>query len=359
MPNATVEIGRDWEILDDGRKISKWSLTNPGGAGMTVMDLGATILTVSVPDRHGNLADVMLGFEKAADYLADNRYCGAVIGRYANRIANGSFSIDGKDYQIETNDGPHTLHGGSTGFDKRQWNGQTVETKEGSGVAFTLISADGEQGFPGELTVSTTYIWTGDNRLIIDYHAVSDAATPFNITQHSYWNLSGTASTSALLDHRLSIDADHYLPVSRSLVPLGEQAPVAGSPFDFRTAKPLGRDCDSTHEQLRYGNGFDHNWVLNGAGLREISVLTDPGSGRRMTMSTDMPGLQFYSGNFLDGGTTGKNGQTYTNRCAAALETQFFPDSPNQPSFPNTILRPGSPFASRTIFAFDCFMATL
>ncbi|MDG5488277.1 galactose mutarotase [Sphingomonas sp. BGYR3] len=340
------------ENLPDGRFVTKWELRNKSGAGLTIMDLGATILTLDVPDRDGKLADVNFGFDTAAPYLTDSPYFGAVVGRFANRIAKGRFTLDGKSYQLATNNAPNHLHGGEVGFDKSLWSGRRVDTADGPGVRFTLVSPDGDQGYPGQVTATVTYVWTDDNRLIVDYGAETTKATPFNISQHAYFNLAGV-NAKTVLDHTLKLNADRYLPTDPTAIPTGELAPVEGTPFDFRTAKPIGRDIGAKHPQIAIGKGYDHNWVLNGSGMREAAVLADPGSGRVLTISTNEPGIQFYSGNFLDGSVTGKGGNAYGFRSAVALETQHFPDSPNQPGFPDAILRPGKPYASRTIFAFS------
>ena len=339
--------------LPGGRPVTKWRLRNASGAGLTVMDLGATILTLEVPDRSGTREDVTFGFDTAAPYLTESPYFGAVVGRFANRIAQGRFTLDGTTYTLAANNGPNSLHGGIVGFDKQIWTGQEVRTPDGRGVRFTLVSPDGQEGYPGTVTVSTTYVWTNDDRLIVDYEATTDKATPFNVAQHAYWNLGGARDATSVLDHTLRIDADAYTPVNDTLIPTGEIRPVAGTPFDFRAAKPIGRDIGQSDTQLTYGKGFDHNWVLNGSGFRQAAVLADPKSGRRMAISTDQPGLQFYSGNFLDGKVVGKGGNAYPFRSAVALETQHFPDSPNQPGFPDAVLKPGQPFHSRTVFAFS------
>ncbi len=341
-----------FEALPDGRDVHSWRLESTDGAGLTVMDLGAPILSLEVPDRGGKLADVVLGYDSAATYLEDPHYHGAVIGRFANRIAGASFTLDGRTYDLDANQLPNALHGGREGFDKRIWSGVACSTSEGDGVLFTLDSAAGDQGFPGNLRASVRYVWTEDHRLVIDYAAETDAPTPFNPTQHSYWNLAGAGSPS-VLDHLLSIHADRYLPIRPDLIPTGALADVSSAPFDFREPKPIGRDIEASDAQIALGKGYDHCFALNGSGLREAAMLFDPVSGLRMTVQTDMPGLHFYSANFLGGEPTGKNGQTYAPRNAIALETQFFPDSPNQPHFPDSILRPGHSLASRTIYAFD------
>jgi aldose 1-epimerase len=343
---------RDFGELSSGQPITRWTLCNESGAGLTVMDLGATVLTLEVPDREGRLADVVLGFDTAAPYLEHSPYFGAVVGRYANRIANGRFTLDGTSHQLSQNDGANSLHGGLSGFDKRIWASEKTETGEGNGVKFTLVSGDGDGGFPGKITASATYVWTEDNRVVIDYDAVCDKPTPFSMTQHSYWNLGGVANVQSIVGHELWIDADYYLPVGKTLIPTGEIEDVSGTPFDFRTPKLLRRDIDFADDQLRHGDGYDHNMVLNGAGFRLAAKLKDPQSGRWMEVSTSEPGLQLYSGNFLEGKNAGKGGNHYPRRSGVALETQAFPDAPNQPRFPDATLRPGQRFKSRTVFAF-------
>jgi aldose 1-epimerase len=344
-------VSEPFAVLADGRAITRWTVTNASGAGFTVMDLGATILTLSTPDRADAVGDVVFGFDTAEPYLSKSPYFGAIVGRFANRIAEGRFTLDGQTYQLAINNPPNTLHGGRIGFDKRVWSGETVTTEEGAGVRFTLVSADGDEGYPGEVRVTVTYLWNDDNALIVDYTASTTRPSPFNIAQHTYWNLAGS-SASTLLDHQLWLNADSFTPVNSALIPTGEIRAVQGTPFDFREAKPIGRDIEANHEQLRFGRGFDHNWVLNGEGMREAAWLYAPSSGRTLTIETDQPGIQFYSGNFLDGTVTGKGGTTYAHRSAIALETQYFPDSPNQPGFPDAILRPGKDFQSRTVFRF-------
>ena len=337
--------------LDDGRCVTRWDLRAPSGAGLELMDLGATILSLQVPDRQGKLEDVVLGFDTPSEYLTSDFYFGAVIGRFANRIAGGALMIDGRRFALRRNEGCNTLHGGIIGFSRRLWEGERVETGGGLAVCFNLVSADGEEGFPGTVRVSVTYRWTNDSRLVVDYRASSDKPTPLNLTQHSYWNLAGADSKVDTLDHELMINGDKYLPIDRALLPTGEIDPVAATPFDFRDGKTIGKDIKARSEQIRLGCGFDHSWVINGSAMRVAAVLYDPRSGRRMTVTTDQPGLQFYSGNHLEG-TVGKNGTRYRNHHGLALETQAFPDSPNRPNFPDAILRPERQFVSRTIFSF-------
>ncbi|WP_404476678.1 aldose epimerase family protein [Novosphingobium sp. BL-52-GroH] len=343
-----------FDTLPDGRTVRRWRLRNDEGAEVCLIDLGAAIQRLAVPDRSGIVADVVLGFDSAAPYL-EAPYFGAVVGRFANRIRNGRFELEGNAYQLALNDGPNSLHGGARGFDKQMWAGEWVETGDGPGVRFSLDSPDGDEGYPGAVTVSVTYVWTEDSRLIVDYAARSTRATPFNITQHSYFNLAGVVgSEGSVLDHELTIPASRYLPIDETLIPLAAAAPVQDSAFDFRTAKAVGRDLGSQHEQLALAGGFDHNWIIDGSGFRPVARLHDPASGRTLDIRSDLPGLQFYSGNFLDGTIAGKAGVHYGRRCALALETQYFPDSPNRPDFPDCTLRPGALFSSRTMFTFSC-----
>ncbi|WP_336965336.1 aldose epimerase family protein [Sphingobium aquiterrae] len=341
---------RIFDTLPDGRTVHRWTIRNAGGAALTLLDLGAVIQRLEVPDRDGRLADVVLGFDRAAPYL-DCPYFGAVVGRFANRVAGARFTLDGVDYRLAANDGPNSLHGGAMGFDKRLWHGESVSTAQGEGVRFSLVSADGEEGYPGAVNLSATYVWTDDSQLIVEYAA---RATPFSVSQHSYFNLGGASGVAdSVLGHELTIPAAHYLAVDRSLIPTGQPESVTGTPFDFRTAKAIGRDIAGDHPQLTIGGGYDHNWIADGEGLRIVARLHDPASGRVMEVCSDMPGLQVYTGNVLDGTQRGKGGVAYDRRCAVALETQFFPDSPNRPDFPSCILRPGEAFSSRTIFAFS------
>lgn len=338
--------------LPDGRRTRVFEIRNASGAGLTVMELGATLLTVEIPDRDGHLADVAPGFDDPADYLASSSYAGAVAGRYANRIATGRFTLDGRTHELARNDGAHTLHGGPDGFHRRLWRAKIVQTDDGPGVRFTLQSPDDDQGFPGRLDASVTYSFSEDNALGVAFEARTDAATIVSLCQHAYFNLGGHDAGS-VLDHALRIAASAYTPVNEALIPTGEIAPVAGTPFDFRTPKSLGRDIGADHPQLVHGGGYDHNWALDGTGFREVAELIDPASGRRMTVLTDRPGLQVYSGNFLSGEPAGKGGAVYGPRCAVALEAQHFPDAPNQPGFPSPRLDPGAVDATRTIYRFS------
>jgi aldose 1-epimerase len=331
-----------------------FTLTN-GQIEMRAMTYGAIILSLKVPDRAGHVVDVVLGFDDPEGYLKPPPppYFGALIGRYGNRIAKGKFTLDGKTYTLATNNGPNHLHGGNKGFDKVLWNAEPKETADAASIVFTRTSPDGEEGYPGALQARVTYTLTAKNELILEYHATADKATPVNLTQHSYFNLAGDGSGD-ILGHDLTINADRYTPVDSTLIPTGELSSVAGTPFDFRKPTPIGARIGQDNAQLKNGNGYDHNWVLNksGTGLQVAARLTDPKSGRSMEISTTEPGLQFYSGNFLDGTITGKGGHVYKFRNGLCLETQHFPDSPNQANFPSTILRPGQSYDSKTVLTF-------
>ncbi len=339
--------------LPDGTSVEVFTLTNPRGMEVRTIPYGAIIVSIKVPDRDGHLEDVTLGFDRLDGYAKTHPFFGAVVGRYGNRIANGRFSLDGTTYQLATNDGPNHLHGGVKGFDKRLWNAEPFARDDNSGVIYTMSSPDRDEGYPGTLRVRVTYTLTSANELTVDYEATTDRPTPVNLTQHSYFNLAGEGR-SDILDHRLTIDADRFTPVDKTLIPTGELAPVDGTPFDFRQPTAIGRRINADHEQLRFGRGYDHNWVLtrSGAGLAHAARLEDPATGRTLDVSTTEPGMQFYSGNFLDGTITGKSGHVYRHRYGLCLETQHFPDSPNHANFPSSILRPGERYQSKTVFAF-------
>jgi aldose 1-epimerase len=293
----------------------------------------------------------VLGFDQLSGYLKQPPYFGAIVGRYGNRIAKGVFAIDGATFHLATNNGPNHLHGGVRGFDKQLWNAESFRRGGDVGVVYTLTSPDGDEGYPGALNVKVTYTLAADDTLTVDYAATTDKPTVVNLTQHSYFNLAGSGD---ILNHRLTIDADRYTPVDSTLIPTGELALVDGTPFDFRQPTAIGARIDADNEQIRNGGGYDHNWVLNGAAgaLRHAARLEDPSSGRTLDVATTEPGLQFYSGNFLDGTLTGKGGRVYQKRAALCLETQHFPDSPNHPDFPSTVLRPGARYQSKTVFTF-------
>lgn len=337
----------------DGTRVESIQLRDGSGMQATVLTLGAALHSLQVPDRDGAYADVLLADGTLQATLDKPQYFGATVGRFANRIAAGRFSLDGHTYQVPTNDGPNSLHGGSRGFDKVVWD--VVEAKADH-VTLRHVSADGEQGFPGTLTVTATYTLQGNGRLLVEYRATTDAPTIVNLSNHAYWNLSGEGSGTAM-DHELTIPASTYTPVDATLIPTGVLQPVEGTAFDFRTAKPIGRDLRRGDEpQLLHGHGYDHNWVISRSPskeLREVARVHDPRSGRVMTLLSTQPGLQFYSGNFLDGSTVGKRGSVYRQGDAIALEPQLFPDTPNQPAFGSARLDPGQTYLNRIVYQFS------
>lgn len=335
----------------DGQSVAAFTMTNAAGIQVRAISYGAIITSVLTPDRSGRLADIVLGFDTLDAYLKEPPYFGAVVGRYGNRIAKGQFALGGRTFRLATNNGPNHLHGGTKGFDKVVWTGTPVENATGVGVTFTRTSPDGEEGYPGNLKASVTYILTDKNELAIDYNAVTDKETPVNLTQHSYFNL---AAEGDILGHELTLEADRYTPVDDTLIPTGELAAVQGTPFDFRTPTLIGARISTDNEQLRRGKGYDHNWVLNrpGPGLQRAARVVEPKSGRTLEIATTEPGVQFYSGNFLNGTITGKGGRVYAARTGMCLETQHFPDSPNHANFPSAILKPGETYVSRTVITF-------
>jgi aldose 1-epimerase len=334
-----------------GEAVELITLANATGMKVRVMTYGGIILSLKVPDRSGNLGDVVLGYDSLASYLRDSPYFGAIVGRYGNRIAKGRFTLHGTTYQLATNNGPNHLHGGVRGFDKVVWAAEPFQGNSGSGVRLTYTSPDSDEGYPGALQAMVTYTLTDRNELILDYEATTNRATPVNLTQHSYFNLAGS---SDILGHELTLAAERFTPVDPTLIPTGETAPVAGTPFDFRTPHLIGARIGDDDEQLRRGGGYDHNFVLTrtGRGLALAARLADSVSGRTLEIRTTEPGIQFYSGNFLDGSITGKGSVVYHHRTGLCLETQHFPDSPNQPGFPSTILEPGQSYRSRTVWTF-------
>lgn len=335
-----------------GEEVDLFTLTNSQGVRVRIMNHGGIIQSLEVPDRDGNPADIVLGHDTAAEYAEGGPYFGAAIGRFANRIRDGKFTLDGEEYTLAKNNGPNGLHGGLKGFDKVIWE---TEILEDTAIRMRTVSADGDEGFPGEVEAVITYTLTDDNELKIDYSAETTQATPFNITNHSYFNLAGHDAGS-VAGQIMTINADRYLPTDDTSIPLGDEAPVEGTPFDFRVPHPIGERIDADNEQLHFAGGYDHNWCLNKAAPGELSFCArteDPQSGRVMETFTTEPGVQFYSGNFLDGTLKGKGGCMYAKRGGFCLETQHYPDSPNQPQFPNTILRPGDIFISQTVYKFS------
>jgi aldose 1-epimerase len=359
VPAGTVTVDT-FGVLPSGEVVERYTLENGNGVKLSAITYGGIIASLIVPDRDGRMDDVVLGHDDIDGYLRDSPYFGAIVGRYANRIAGGRFTLDGVTYALARNNGPNHLHGGVRGFDKVVWVAAAFEDDSGVGVTLTHVSPDGTEGYPGTVAVRVSYALTPDDRLIVDYTATTDRATPINLSQHSYFNLAGHGvRVGDVLDHVLMIDASRYTPIDSTMIPTGALAPVEGTPFDFRVPTTIGARIEDPHEQLRYGGGYDHNFVLDVDERRVRSALIHaarvehPVTGRAMDIYTTEPGLQFYSGNFLDGSIVGKAGQVYGHRAGFCLETQHFPDSPNQPAFPSTILRPGKEYRSRTVFAFE------
>ncbi len=344
---------RPYGTTSEGVEIDEYTLSNAHGAEVAIITFGGIITALRVPDRGGTLANVVLGFSGLSDYEVQKNYLGAVIGRYGNRIAQGKFTLDDSEYIIPMNDGTNSLHGGLKGFDKRIWTAQEVTGVGEVGLALSYLSLHDDEGYPGNLSVTVTYTLTDANALRIDYAATTDAATPVNLTNHSYFNLAGNGSGS-VYDHVLMINADGYTPVDASLIPTGGIAPVAGTPLDFRAPKRIADDLRSGDVQMVLGHGYDHNFVLNTRGADVPAArLSEPGSGRVMEVLTTEPALQFYSGNFLDGTLVGSSGGTYRQGDGLCLETQHFPDSPNHENFPSTILRPGETYRTTTTYRFS------
>lgn len=334
-----------------GEDVSLFTLTNAAGMEVKITNFGGVVTAINVPDKKGQFADVALGFDELEPYLQDSPYFGALIGRFGNRIAKGRFELDGQVFELAINNEPNHLHGGVQGFDKVVWSPTTFATETVVGLKLFYLSPNGDQGYPGNVQVMVTYTLTDDNALQVDYHAITDKPTPINLTQHSYFNLAGQGD---VLEHQMMINADTFVPIDATSIPLGRLQAVDNTPFDFRRVKAIGADINSDHEQIRFGLGYDHNYVLNKSKPKELSLaakVVEPVSGRVLEVYTQEPGVQFYSGNFLDGSLTGK-GKTYAHRSGFCLEPQHFPDSPNQPDFPSTILRPGEEYSSRTLFKF-------
>lgn len=337
--------------LPDGREATLYTLTNANGMIARISNLGGVITELHVPDRDGLLADVCHGFDNVTPYMGDSHYFGALIGRYGNRIANGRFTLDGVEYQLDVNNGVNHLHGGADGFHRRLWTAETFNTPKSAGLILTYASPDGEQGYPGNAEVTVIYELRNDNELRIAFHAIADKATPMNLTNHAYFNLAGQGD---ILGHELTIFGDAYTPVDGGLIPAGAPAQVEGTPFDFRTPHAIGERIDQKDEQLGYGSGYDHNFVLTkeqGA-LAVAARVVEPTSGRVLEVLTQEPGIQFYSGNFLHDGVSGK-GRIYGYRSGFCLEPQHFPDSPNRPDFPSTLLRPNEEYSTVMAYRFS------
>ncbi|MBF9252856.1 galactose mutarotase [Pontibacter sp. 172403-2] len=349
---TTMDIKKEpFGKTKEGQEATLYTLTNENGMTAKISDYGATVTSLLVPDKNGKLGNVVLGFDSLAGYQSDaylksGPYFGAIVGRYGNRIAKGKFTLDGKEYTLATNNGENHLHGGNKGFDKVIWQAEPMPQQ--NAIQFTYVSPDGEEGYPGELTATVTYTLTDDNELRIDYKATTDKATPVNLTNHSYFNLAAGTADDAM-DHQLTLNADRYTVVDKTLIPTGELRKVSGTAMDFTTPHAIGERIDQVE------GGYDHNFVLTDTSntLKKAATVYEPTSGRVMEVFTTEPGIQFYSGNFLDGTLTGSGNKKYNQHYGIALETQHFPDSPNQPSFPSTILEPGETYESTTVYKFS------
>jgi aldose 1-epimerase len=339
-----------WGKTADGTAVDLYTLSNGKGMEVAITTYGARIVRWMAPDRNGQAADITLGFDNLQGYFGENPYFGAIVGRYGNRIAKGRFKLNGVEYKLAVNNGANALHGGLKGFDKVVWTGKEITGGDPS-VEMTYVSKDGEEGYPGTLTTTVRYTLRPNNELALDYRATTDKATVINVTNHAYFNLAGEAS-GPILDHVMQINASRFTPVDAGLIPTGELAPVEGTPFDFRQPTPIGARIDAKHVQIERGKGYDHNFVLDGemGTLRTAAKVTEPKSGRVLEVLTTEPGVQFYTGNFLDGSVKGKGGRPYAFRTGFCLETQHFPDSPNKSQFPSVVLEPGKEMTSRTVF---------
>lgn len=352
-PIAKSEFG----TMPDGTVVDAYTLTNSAGMSVRILTYGGTIQQINVPDRDGAIANVTLGFDNLDSYRTDSPYFGCLIGRYANRIRAGRFSVDGQDYRSPVNNGVNSLHGGLEGFDKRVWGAEMIDSGGDAGLELRYVSPDGEEGYPGTLSAEVTYLLTGDNAIEVRYHATTDQPTVCAMTNHSYFNLAGEGSGD-VLGHSVHINADRYTPVDETQIPTGEFAPVVGTPMDFSTPHLIGERIRSGFAQMFAGRGYDHNYVLNrqpgDTTSMELAVrIVEPASGRVLEVTTTEPGLQFYSGGFLDAAFAGTSGRIYRQGDGFAAETQHFPDSPNQPSWPSVILRPGEVYESRTSYRFS------
>ncbi|HXG92031.1 MAG TPA: aldose epimerase family protein [Blastocatellia bacterium] len=344
----------DFAKTEDDQSVDLYTLTNRNGLEAKITNYGGIVVSLRVPDREGRLGDVVLGFDSLGDYLKSQAYFGAIIGRYSNRISNASFMLNNVRYNLTANEGGTHLHGGFRGFDKVVWEAKLFETKDGPALELTYLSPDGEEGYPGNLSVKVVYTLTGDDELRIDYSATTDKDTVVNLSHHSYFNLAGQGNGD-VLKHELMINADRFTPVDACMIPTGELRDVAGTPFDFTRMTAIGARINQNDDQLRLGRGYDHNFALNGeeGTLRHAAKVFEPTTGRVMEVLTTEPGIQFYSGNLLDGSITGKGGKIYNRYYGFCLETQHFPDSPNKPNFPSTVLRRGDWYHTTTIHKFS------
>ncbi len=337
----------------EGKAVTLYTLKNKNGMTAKIMDYGATVVSLTAPDRSGKYAEVTLGFDKFDDYPKKSPYFGTIVGRVGNRIAKGKFTLDGKEYTLAVNNGPNSLHGGLKGFDKRIWSVISKPSDKNPSIKFKYVSADGEEGYPGELTAIVTYTLTSDNAMRIDYDVRSNAHTIANLTNHTYWNLSG-GKDSTILNHKMQINSDAITPVDSTLIPTGQYELVENTPFDFNKLTRIGDRIDAKDQQIEYGGGYDHNFVLNGTvgALRRAAAVHEPKSGRYMEVWTTEPGVQFYSGNFLDGTLHGHGGKVYPRRGGFCLETQHFPDTVNQENFPSADIKPCEVYTSTTVYKF-------
>lgn len=357
-PAADKPEARPYGKTKDGAQVVAFTLKNANGMTMEIINYGCIVTRLTAPDRDGKFADVVLGYNTLDEYIKDTPYFGAIVGRYGNRIAHGKFKLDGREYTLACNNSPGdipcALHGGKVGFDKVVWDAEPFAGDGAQGVKMRYLSKDGEEGYPGNLEVTVTHRLTDKNEYRLDYELKSDKATPANVTHHGYFNLRGEGNGD-ILGHVLTLKADKTTPVNKGLIPTGELKPVKGTPFDFTTPHPIGERVNADDEQMKFGGGYDHNWVLNNqdGSLAPAVEVFEPASGRVMEVLTTEPGVQFYCGNFLDGKNVGKSGKPYQFRNGFCLETQHYPDSPNQPSFPSTIIRPGKPYTSTTIYRFS------
>jgi len=340
--------------LSDGREVFKFTLKNKNGMEVSLINFGATVTSIVVPDKSGKMEDVVLGYDSLDGFVNDNSYLGVIVGRYGNRIGKGKFSIDGKEYQVTVNDGENHLHGGTIGFHKVLWDAKAIENDSTPAVQLTYVSKDGEDGYPGAVTIKVTYTLTSENELKMDYEGTTDKPTILNPTNHAYFNLTGSPA-NIILDHQLQIDADSTTPVVKGLITTGEFASVTNTPFDFRIATAIGARINDNNEQMKLGGGYDHNWVLKNfdGKVRKVGELYEPKSGRLLIYYTDQPGLQFYSGNFLNGSIKGKKGIAYQYRTGLCLEAQHYPDSPNKQQWPSVVLRSGETYKQTTVYKFS------
>ncbi|RDV27981.1 galactose mutarotase [Alteromonas aestuariivivens] len=351
--NHALQVSSEpFGALSNGTPITLFTLENSNGLKANITNFGGILVNLFTPDKNGQMKDIVLGYDTLAGYEQDKSFQGALIGRFGNRIAKGQFTLDGKSYQLATNNKTNHLHGGVKGFGKQVWQASPFTTDSAVGVKLFRLSHDGEEGYPGNVAVTATYALHEDNRLTLTFEALTDQPTPINLTQHAYYNLAGSGS---ICDHVITFPASNYTPVDSTAIPLGENQPVSDTPFDFQNGKPVCTDINESNIQLEYGKGYDHNWVLDKAyGELALSArVVEPGSGRVMEIWSDQPGIQFYSGNFLNGTIQGKGGRSYDYRTALVLEPQHFPDSPNQTEFPSTILQPGQTYRNLIEYRFS------